>query len=233
VQALDDRGLRDSTLVIVHADHGQSLGDHLYVGHGKNLYDPTLRIPLIMRAPGRVPSGRVVHSLARNIDLFATVLDLAGLPAKKNIDGSTLQALWEDDSNEGRETYAETYLPATDAFAEVVVAEDKEVRVGVRRRGLRSAEWKLVLTEPWPLLDYPHPPTVPEVAKQQLSSVELFNMRSNPLELHGELIKDRPDVVAQLQAKVDAYNQQGGRGVGRRELSDADRERLRSLGYMH
>ncbi|HEX7185627.1 MAG TPA: sulfatase [Thermoanaerobaculia bacterium] len=74
-----DPALAANTLIVFAADHGESLGEHSYWGHGRNLYEPTLRIPLGFVWPGRIRPG-VVSSSALNIDVAPTVLGLAGLP---------------------------------------------------------------------------------------------------------------------------------------------------------
>ena len=68
------------TLVAVTADHGEELFDHGGILHGYTLYEEMLRIPLILWAPGRLRPA-VVKSPTDNLDLRATLLDLAGLPA--------------------------------------------------------------------------------------------------------------------------------------------------------
>ncbi len=75
------------TLVAVTADHGEELFDHGGVLHGYTLYEEMLRIPLILWAPGRLRPA-VVKSPTDNLDLRATLLDLAGLAA--NGQGSSL-----------------------------------------------------------------------------------------------------------------------------------------------
>ncbi len=230
---LDGLGLGGRTLVILHADHGQSLGEHLYVGHGKNLYDPTLRVPLIMRLPRVVPAGKVVSELARNVDIMPTVLELAGLHVPEGLDGASLHALWSQDRSPEREVYSETYLPATEAFAqEVPDGHGGILRVGFRRRGVRTAQWKFVVNEPWPFLDYATPPALPEDVVKGLYSEELYDVKQNPLELRRALVKDRPDIEEQMRKKLAAYTALPGHGGAHRELDEAAKERLRSLGYM-
>ena len=74
---LDNLGLRDSTLVALTADHGESLGEHGYVGHGRRLFEGIVHIPLILRYPGTIPAGRVIPEAASLLDLTPTVLELA------------------------------------------------------------------------------------------------------------------------------------------------------------
>jgi arylsulfatase A-like enzyme len=76
---LEARGLADDTLVVVTSDHGEEFFEHGAKGHRKNLFDPSLRVPLIMSWPGRLPEGRVVESQVRLQDLPLTLLAQAGV----------------------------------------------------------------------------------------------------------------------------------------------------------
>jgi arylsulfatase A-like enzyme len=78
--------LAANTLIVFTADHGESLGEHSYWGHGRNLYEPTLRIPLGFVWPGRIRPA-VVDAPALNVDVASTVLGLAGLPAPETFRG--------------------------------------------------------------------------------------------------------------------------------------------------
>jgi arylsulfatase A-like enzyme len=71
--------LAANTLIVFAADHGESLGEHSYWGHGRNLYETTLRIPLGLVWPGRIRPG-VIEAPALNLDVAPTILGLAGLP---------------------------------------------------------------------------------------------------------------------------------------------------------
>jgi len=83
MKALEDLGELDRTIIVLTADHGENLGEHDYFfEHGAYLYEATVRVPLIVRAPGLIPPGRVVSEQARTIDIVPTVLELAGLPIR-------------------------------------------------------------------------------------------------------------------------------------------------------
>ncbi len=77
LQLLDERQLTGHTLVIVAADHGESLGDHGEDGHGIFVYQSTLHVPMIVRAPGLSP--RRVPDVVRLVDVMPTVLDMLGV----------------------------------------------------------------------------------------------------------------------------------------------------------
>jgi choline-sulfatase len=73
---VDTLKLRKSTLIVLTADHGESLGEHSYVGHGRHLYENIVRIPLIVRLPGIVEAGKVVDRGVSLLDITPTIVDL-------------------------------------------------------------------------------------------------------------------------------------------------------------
>jgi arylsulfatase A-like enzyme len=89
---LDARGLADSTLVVLTSDHGEAFGEHGNFLHD-DLYRETLRVPLVLRLPGRLPAGRRVEGRARLLDLLPTLLEVVGVPAPPGIQGQSLAAL--------------------------------------------------------------------------------------------------------------------------------------------
>ncbi|MFQ6047927.1 MAG: sulfatase, partial [Phycisphaerae bacterium] len=76
--SLEELGLAEQTVVIFVSDHGEMLGDHWAWGK-KLFYDGSVRVPLILRWPGRVPAGRVCDELVNLNDILPTCLDAAGL----------------------------------------------------------------------------------------------------------------------------------------------------------
>jgi arylsulfatase A-like enzyme len=90
---LRDLGLEDDTIVVLFGDNGMNLGDHTL--WGKNaLFDMTLRTPLLIRAPGH---ARIrVESVASLLDIFPTLMDLAGLPKPAGLDGVSLAPVLND-----------------------------------------------------------------------------------------------------------------------------------------
>jgi arylsulfatase A-like enzyme len=82
-----DPDLAANTLIVFAADHGESLGEHSYWGHGRNLFEPTLHIPLGIVWPGRIRPGTTIEAPALNIDVAPTLLGLAGLPIPAGFEG--------------------------------------------------------------------------------------------------------------------------------------------------
>jgi len=94
---LAEGGKLKNTVVIATADHGENLYDgELGMGHGDHLRgEPSLRIPLIFWAPGRIPAGQRIPATVRSYDLAPTLLDLAGVPRPRGLDGESLLPLWQ------------------------------------------------------------------------------------------------------------------------------------------
>ena len=91
LDALDARGILDDALVCYSSDHGDELGRHDgYFGHGNSIYDAVLKIPMILAWPGRLPAGRRVDGLCQNLDVFATVLEAAGIEAPAGAESLSL-----------------------------------------------------------------------------------------------------------------------------------------------
>jgi hypothetical protein len=93
IQALITLQLRERTLVVVTADHGESLGENDYVGHSDRIDQPIVHIPLIFAFPGIISGGQVVTEDASLLDVMPTLLDYAGLPIRIPIEGRSLKAL--------------------------------------------------------------------------------------------------------------------------------------------
>jgi arylsulfatase A-like enzyme/tetratricopeptide (TPR) repeat protein len=110
LDALQAQALLERTLVVVTADHGESLGEHGEAGHGFFIYDATTRVPLLVRTPsGRRGRSRTQVSGA---DVFPTILELAGLPPQPGSDGRSLVRALQDPATElGESAYSETFFP--------------------------------------------------------------------------------------------------------------------------
>ena len=97
VADLKTMGLYEKSAVVVVSDHGDQFYEHGSVGHGDTVYQELVHVPLMIRAPGVFPSGRVVHADVEVMDLYATLLDLAGLPPTPAAEGTTLAPLARDE----------------------------------------------------------------------------------------------------------------------------------------
>ena len=88
-------GLYDRATIVLVADHGEGLGDHGEQEHGLFLYQETIRIPLMIKLPGR-QSARRVATPVQQVDLAPTILDLIGAPAGPAAHGRSLKPVLEN-----------------------------------------------------------------------------------------------------------------------------------------
>lgn len=78
LDSLETEGLADDTVVIFTSDHGEMLGDHQLMLKGPMMYDCSIKVPLLIRMPGRIAAGTRIAELVEWIDLTATLTDVAG-----------------------------------------------------------------------------------------------------------------------------------------------------------
>ena len=101
LDALDRMRVRDNTLIVFTADHGESLYDRsFYFGHGKMLYDEEILVPLFFYCPGHLPQGRTVDEQVETIHIAPTILDFLGLPPEQSFQGMSLMNLIEPGSRD-------------------------------------------------------------------------------------------------------------------------------------
>jgi arylsulfatase A-like enzyme/Flp pilus assembly protein TadD len=124
------QGLDGRTVVAVAADHGEGLGEHGEMTHGLLLYEPTLHVPLLLRAPWEL-KARVVETPVSLVDLAPTLAGLAGHPFPKagSLDGRDLSAsLRAGGEPPPGELYAETRYPATFGWTPLAALRRRELK---------------------------------------------------------------------------------------------------------
>ncbi len=193
---------RENTIVIFTADHGESLHEHNYLGHGRRIYQDNHHIPFIIRADAMAP-GRSSAPVC-TLDFAPTILALAGLPADPGMIGVDLTR----EQPSSRTRFIETYGGAVPKVpgAKAIMADNRPMRRGVIQDG-----WKLILggtdTELYYLPDDPG---------------ELKNLADNE--------PDRVREFTRLVSEWDQAHPRGKAGPAK--LDKQDLEALRSLGYL-
>jgi arylsulfatase A-like enzyme/Flp pilus assembly protein TadD len=129
---LDRRGLEKKTVVAVAADHGEGLGEHGELTHGLLLYEPTLRVPLLLSAPGRL-KPRVVKTPVSLVDLAPTLAGMLGKtlspPAAGSLDGRDLSAaLLAGDEPPAADLYAESRYPAIFGWSPLAALRRRDLK---------------------------------------------------------------------------------------------------------
>jgi choline-sulfatase len=110
VTRLRERGLLDRAVLAVTSDHGEGLGDHGEQEHGFFLYREAVQVPFILRLPGGAAGGTRVGGVVAQVDLPATLLDLAGLTAD-GMDGHSQRVAIGTGAVPSRPVYSETFFP--------------------------------------------------------------------------------------------------------------------------
>jgi arylsulfatase A-like enzyme len=95
LEKLRELDLYADSLIVLLSDHGESFAEHGSWQHGTTLYGEVLEIPLVIRLPGGRGSGRVLHELARQVDLLPTLLDLLGREPPAALEGRSLLPLFD------------------------------------------------------------------------------------------------------------------------------------------
>ncbi len=214
--------LPPDTVIAVHGDHGErliasSLEYRWYrlwrdllgpswtrkrEGHETDVYEELIRVPLVVVAPGRVPAGATVDQLVRQVDVGPTLLDLAGVPAPPDLDGTSLLP-----AVDGRDLGLAAFI---EAFGRVRGTPRD------RRAGWRTARWKLVTA--------PNAPDVPDELYDVASDpCERWNVAaSHPdvvADLRGRIAAVEATATGEVAALTDAEQA-------------AIEHRLRELGYV-
>ena len=133
LETLDELGLAERTLVVFTSDHGDMAARHRMWTKGQLGYDDTLRVPLILRLPGVLPSGRREAGLVGLVDLMPTILELTGVPPAGALPGRSLLPLLRDGSTPWRETL---FAELGEASGEhVLVAREADTKYVAYRSG--------------------------------------------------------------------------------------------------
>ncbi len=109
LDALDKLGLADDTVVIYSSDNGYYNGEH-HLGDKRSAYDESLRIPMIVRYPRRVPKGVARDEMVLNIDVAPTLLDLAGVPVPAEMQGLSWKPLLTGKQTTWRKAFLAEYF---------------------------------------------------------------------------------------------------------------------------
>jgi hypothetical protein len=111
VRSLESAGILEDTLIIVSADHGEELGEHGgMLSHGRSLYRELVRVPLVVRLPGRAFAGERIEDPVELIDVLPTTLDQLGCPPA-DVPGQSLLPLIRGEEANGAPAFSEFLKP--------------------------------------------------------------------------------------------------------------------------
>jgi arylsulfatase A-like enzyme len=219
LDSLDEQGLADNTLLIVTADHGEGLMQRGYMLHGITVHEEELRVPLIVRWPAELSGGRSVPEPVSLQDVAPSVADLVPISRMGGVrEGNSFASVLR--GGEPLDAERRLYLfrrDFGDAHAELATLggkglEGPAISVAGPQYGLREGRWKYVIA----------PREAPPA---------LFDLTRDPGERENVAARE-PEATARLASHLSAWLD------GRAALpaaadvpSEADRARLRALGY--
>ncbi|MCK6526300.1 sulfatase [Myxococcota bacterium] len=235
LQTLEAEGVLDSTLVVVTADHGESLTEHGYLfDHGLHLYDAEMRVPLLMRLPGKIAAGTRVPCQVRGVDIAPTITDLLGLGGLPSFRGDSLRGHL---GGEGACGPAPVALAAPPVGGEGVpalpdggesAAAPQAITIDREAFGATLAS-RHVLNPPTDyMLRVEGTHRLKYVARNE-GEHQLFDLVADPGE-ERDLLRAEPGHAAGLRGRLDAATS-GAKG----QVREADPEMIRKLcdlGYM-
>ena len=143
ISKLEELGILDETIVVVTSDHGEELLERGNVGHAScslagTLYDEAIRVPLIVRYPRCLPSGKIIETQISQTDIMPAIFDLLGLQMPVEAEGRSFLPLIHDRRTDVvEETFAET-LPC----GWQTLKDDHR-----RMWCIRTPKWKLIYND--------------------------------------------------------------------------------------
>jgi arylsulfatase A-like enzyme len=194
----------DELVTVFTSDHGEEFYDHQGFEHGHTLFEELVRVPLIVRAPGRLAAGSVVTSAVRHIDVAPTLCELADIAIEAQYVGQSLVPLVGDAGAVDRGTLAHGNF-----WAKPLTSWTKD-------------GWKLIELEAQGETQ----------GESQRAALRLYHVKEDPLE-GQDLAAEEPERLAAMVAEL-ADVREGLRALkagDRAELSAAMRAKLSGLGY--
>jgi arylsulfatase A-like enzyme len=165
LESLEKSGELDDTVVLLSSDHGFFLGEwRLY--DKRFMYEPSIRVPLMVRYPRMVAAGAVCERMALNVDFMPTMLELAGVPQPQLMHGNSLVPLLKGNKADWRADWLYEYFE---------YPEYEHVRP---HRGVRTERYKLIHYHKLP--EYPDLPEEFELYDLQKDPGELTNLYGQP-----------------------------------------------------
>ena len=143
LDALDEHGLTDDTLIVFAGDNGLAVGQHGLMGK-QNCYEHSVRVPLIFAGPG-VPEGRRSDAYVYLLDIFRTVCELTGTPVPASVEGESLVSAMHDPRQGVRDTLYFAYVASQRA---VKNRTHKLIEYAVRDRDRQTQLFDLA-ADPW------------------------------------------------------------------------------------
>lgn len=106
IEVLEKQDLRDNTIIIFTSDHGEMLGEH-GMWFKRSFYESSVKVPLIINFPNNLFGGKKVNSVVSLLDVYPTILNIAGASIPDDIDGQSLYPVIKDDKKALNQAFSE------------------------------------------------------------------------------------------------------------------------------
>lgn len=174
---LESEGLTKNTIIVFAGDNGLAVGQHGLLGK-QNLYDHSIRVPLIMAGPG-IPSNQKSEAAAYLFDIFPTLSDLSGMPKPKFADGKSLVPVLKNPKLALRESRVFAYRHVQRAIR---TTQWKFIRYNAS--GVQNQQLFDVRSDPWEMKDLSKQASMSTTVKQLDAEMQrLLREEGDPLDL--------------------------------------------------
>jgi uncharacterized sulfatase len=224
---LERSGELENTMVIIVSDHGESHGDHDFMGHAFVIYNELVHVPLIIHYPAMFPAGQRIEKTVSTRRLFHTILEAAGIPYEgfgHTVHELSLARTVEDKDPDDEVVVSEAYPPLN--FIEVMKLNNPEAidpfRVRMMRRAIYDGGYKLMTVDDRP----------DEMFDVHGDPREMRNLLDNPIGYENDLLR-LEKMLEEYVVLAEAHRD--GTAAGKEiDLSDNPEllDRLRGLGYI-
>lgn len=180
IESLERNNLRENTLIVLTADHGELLGEHqLMYKCEQSMYEPSVRVPFILSGPAPFRGGEVRSEFVQSVDLAPTFLELCGLEIPYQMQGRSILSLLEGRSDnwpdaafcEGRAFETREGLPEDELDLPVVM--------------IRTDRWKYIFH------------------RQEEAFSELYDLQNDPNEHHNLIGRSEyASLIAELRERI-------------------------------
>jgi arylsulfatase len=171
---LRELGLEEDTVVIFTSDHGDFMGDHGLARKSWNFYDCLLRVPFMVRWIDHIEPWRVSDTMAENVDLLPTVLDLIGLPIPEGCQGRSMAPLLQGEKSQLREAvFANAGNPGEAPEVSGIEEQSRTSEDFIPFWYIGAVQGSMIRTMDWKLCFY------------VTGDGELYDLQRDPVELHN------------------------------------------------
>jgi len=222
ISFLKEKGIYDDSMIIVAGDHGEAFGEHEWIlnkrmfGHSDFVFEEVIRIPLIIKYPKNEFSGQRVNLPVQLIDIFPTILGAIGV-GKENLEGVDIcpSRISIDDNR-------------------LIFTEGHVLPISSHSIGIKVGDYKLIKTETPLYIGLKAKRMIRNILeKLQIPSIQLYNLKEDPLERENLASKEKDKVKILLRKYNQLFNEKEIISRNKEKVEEEVKKRLKNLGYFN